>query len=149
MCHWPQGKRFEQDGQIGKVFNGGSGKGSWRPYCKRCDTLHERGCLIQEFSKTNGNAIVQIKGVKGAVKGIYHIQHLNAYHSKLKQFLASFNGMSSKYLNNYLTWNNMVKHRRGSLTEKTRRLLENVVAVLFWGDLPSATGKAFAAIISE
>ena len=85
----------------------------------------------RKFSKKNGNDLVQIKGGKGSVKGIYHIQHLNSYHSKLKSFLNSFNGVSSKYLNNYLTWNNTVEHRPGSLAEKARKLLEKVTSVLF------------------
>lgn len=85
----------------------------------------------RRFSKKNGNSLVQIKGGKGSVKGIYHIQHLNAYHSKLKSFLRPFNGVSSKYLNNYLTWNNAVGRRQGGLAEKARHLLEKVVSVLF------------------
>ena len=85
----------------------------------------------RKFSKDNGNGLMQIKGGKGTVKGIYHIQHLNAYHSKLKAFLASFKGVSSKYLNNYLTWNNVVGARRGGLAEKARTLLDLVVSALF------------------
>ena len=42
------------------------------------------------FYKDNGNGLVQIKGGKKTVKGIYHIQHLNAYQSKLKLFLDGF-----------------------------------------------------------
>ena len=85
----------------------------------------------RRFSKDNGNNLVQIKGGKGAVKGIYHIQHLNAYHSGLKAFLASFRGVSTKYLNNYLTWNNVVGARRGGLAEKALTLLDLVVSALF------------------
>lgn len=48
------------------------------------------------------------------------VEKVNSYHSKLKSFLNSFNGVSSKYLNNYLTWNNTVEHRPGSLAEKAR-----------------------------
>jgi len=44
---------------------------------------------------------VQIKGGK-TVKGIFHIQHVNNYHSQLKDFLKPFHGVSTKYLNNYL-----------------------------------------------
>ena len=60
-----------------------------------------------------------------------NIQHLNAYHSKLKAFLASFKGVSTKYLNNYLTWNNVVGARRGGLAEKAMVLLDLVVSALF------------------
>ncbi|MBR5983573.1 MAG: IS1595 family transposase [Bacteroidales bacterium] len=98
---------------------------------KEATLCTDEDASYRRFSKRNGNDLVQIKGGKGSVKGIYHIQHLNCYHSKLKSFLAAFKGVSSKYLNNYLTWNNMVVHKGGTLAEKTRRLLENVVAVLF------------------
>ena len=41
--------------------------------------------------------------------GIYHINHINAYHSKLKSFLRKFNGVATKFLNNYIVWiGNMV-----------------------------------------
>jgi len=41
--------------------------------------------------------------------GIYHVQNINAYHSRLKQFLRRFKGVSTKYLNNYLVWNNLIQ----------------------------------------
>ena len=42
-------------------------------------------------------------------KGIYHIQNINGYHSRLKRFMKPFNGVSTKHLNNYLTWNNLIQ----------------------------------------
>lgn len=33
-----------------------------------------------------------------------HIQHANSFHSRLKGWVKDFNGVSTKYLNNYLTW---------------------------------------------
>jgi transposase-like protein len=35
---------------------------------------------------------------------IYHIQNVNAYHRRLKSFMAPFNGVATKYLDNYLAW---------------------------------------------
>jgi len=35
----------------------------------------------------------------------FTIQRINAYHSRLKAFLAGFRGVSTKYLDNYLAWN--------------------------------------------
>lgn len=35
---------------------------------------------------------------------IYHIQNVNNYHSRLKAWLASFNGVSTKHLTSYLDW---------------------------------------------
>jgi len=36
------------------------------------------------------------------VKNIYHIQNANGFHGRLKQWIKRFNGVSSKFLNNYL-----------------------------------------------
>lgn len=33
-------------------------------------------------------------------EGIYHIQHINAVHSKLKKWMNRFNGVATKYINN-------------------------------------------------
>lgn len=41
---------------------------------------------------------------KQRVKGIYHIQNVNSYHSRLKRWMDRFNGVSTKYLQNYLAW---------------------------------------------
>ena len=38
------------------------------------------------------------------IKGLYHIQNVNNYHARFKKWLDRFNGVASKYLNNYLTW---------------------------------------------
>lgn len=38
------------------------------------------------------------------MKGIYHIQHINAFHSNFKAFLQKFRGVSTKHLNSYLKW---------------------------------------------
>ncbi len=38
------------------------------------------------------------------IKGIYHIQNVNNFHSRLKRWLQRFNGVASKYLEHYLAW---------------------------------------------
>lgn len=43
---------------------------------------------------------------------VYHVQNINAYHSRLKHFIASFRGVSTKYLNNYLVWNNVIREAK-------------------------------------
>lgn len=90
----------------------------------------DENSIYRKFSEDNGHRLVQIKGRK-TVKGIYHIQYLNAYHTKLKAFVASFKGVSSKYLNNYLVWNNAVEHKGGSLREKTANILNFATSALF------------------
>ncbi len=37
-------------------------------------------------------------------EGVYHIQHINSIHSKLKRWMRVFNGVSTKYLSSYLCW---------------------------------------------
>lgn len=60
---------------------------------------------------------IQIKGGKGKV-GNYHIQHINSYHSILDTFIGRFKGVSSKYLGNYIVWNNIVKYAHERVDEK-------------------------------
>jgi transposase-like protein len=38
------------------------------------------------------------------VAGVYHIQNVNAYDSRLKQWMLRFHGVATKYLENYLGW---------------------------------------------
>ena len=38
------------------------------------------------------------------VRGSVHIQNVNAYHSRFKNWLRHFNGVATKYLENYLGW---------------------------------------------
>ena len=105
--------------------------GSWQP-CEPWATLcTDEEASYRKFAKENGNALVQIKGGKGTVKGIYHIQHLNAYHSNLKNFIGQFKGISSKYLNNYLVWNNEVERRKNGFAEKAVAVLQQVASAIF------------------
>jgi transposase-like protein/IS1 family transposase len=65
---------------------------AWRAfstYAKEKDLEHHR-------FKSDGT--VRVK------KGIYHIQNVNNYHSRLKTWVRRFNGVATKYLENYLAW---------------------------------------------
>jgi len=43
------------------------------------------------------------KGIR-VIKGIYHIQNVNSYYSRLKAWMNRFKGVATKYLINYLHW---------------------------------------------
>lgn len=43
------------------------------------------------------------KGIR-VIDKVFHIQNVNAYHSRLKQWIARFHGVASKYLEHYLGW---------------------------------------------
>ena len=38
------------------------------------------------------------------VEKVFHIQNVNAYHGRLKNWISRFHGVASKYLENYLSW---------------------------------------------
>jgi transposase-like protein len=57
------------------------------------------------FGKSNEFKHVKIKASEGQIiKGIYHVQHVNQKISDIRKFLATFNGVSTKYLQNYMNW---------------------------------------------
>ena len=45
-------------------------------------------------------------------RGSVHIQNVNAYHSRFKDWLAHFNGVATRYLENYLGWRWAIDQRR-------------------------------------
>ena len=59
------------------------------------------------FSRDHGICLVQMD-TECRVKGEYNIQRVNAYHSGLKRFTDHFHGVSTKYLDNYLSWFNLI-----------------------------------------
>lgn len=59
----------------------------------------------QYFCTTNAEHIVlPTNNKKPTVKGPYHINNVNALHSRFRKFLYKYNGVSTKYLNNYLSF---------------------------------------------
>lgn len=43
------------------------------------------------------------------IKGAYHLQNVNAYHSRFKGWLLRFHGVATKYLSNYLGWHHALE----------------------------------------
>ncbi len=56
------------------------------------------------FAKDNQIQLKQVRRGTHMVEGIYHINHINSFHSRLKRFMDGFNGVATKYLGNYITW---------------------------------------------
>ena len=42
---------------------------------------------------------------------VYHLSNINNFHSKLKQFISRFNGVATKYLDNYVNYFNDIRNR--------------------------------------
>ena len=58
------------------------------------------------------------KGVR-VVDGAFHIQNVNAYDSRLKQWMQRFHGVATRYLENYLGWRRMIERYRQNISPAT------------------------------
>lgn len=74
------------------------------------DRIEEKSTLCidshKSYIRLDSNFDVDIQKIETGKfkKGIYHIQHINSYHSRLKKWMDRFNGVATKYLNNYMYW---------------------------------------------
>jgi transposase-like protein/IS1 family transposase len=75
--------------------------------------LHSNNILVTDawrayktYAKEKGLEHYRIKSDNGThiIKGIYHIQNVNGFHSRMKKWIDRFKGVASKYLDNYLAW---------------------------------------------
>lgn len=63
-------------------------------------------------------------------KGIFNIQLNNYYHSALKAMTnIRFRGVATKYLNNYIVYNNFVTFAKGSFMEKIKILKNEIFTI--------------------
>ena len=69
-------------------------------------------------------------------RGPYHVQNINAYHSRLKHFTRKFKGVSTKYLNNYLVWQNVIMEGSRSRIELLKLAIKALVFTR-WCDISS------------
>ena len=75
------------------------------------------------------NNIKHVKVASGLFSnGVYNIQRVNNYHSRLKNFMNRFNGVSTKHLNNYLLWHNFVNFAKETVSEKTNILFKHMLS---------------------
>jgi transposase-like protein len=49
-------------------------------------------------------------------RGVFHIQNVNAYHSRLKGWMRRFNGVATKYLPSYLAWRRLFEREGDDIT---------------------------------
>jgi hypothetical protein len=50
--------------------------------------------------------------VRSAKAGAIHVQNVNAYHARLREWIARFHGVASRYLPNYLGWRRALDGQR-------------------------------------
>ena len=68
---------------------------------------------------------INVAAGQRVVGGIYHIQNVNAYDSRLKQWMAGFHGVATHYLESYLGWHRMID-RLGQNVTPTDCLLSSI-----------------------
>jgi hypothetical protein len=61
--------------------------------------------------------IIASKG-EHAHEKVLHIQNVNAYGSRFKQWLGRFNGVATKYLQSYLGWRRWLEKGEDAVTPK-------------------------------
>lgn len=90
---------------------------------KKSTLVTDKMASYIKFADRNSLNLVQLEDGKRK-KDIYNIQHINNYHSRLKRFMTNFNGVSTKYLNNYLIWHNLINYAKETEVEKQNILLK-------------------------
>jgi hypothetical protein len=66
--------------------------------------------VYASFSEGQGITHQVVRNRAGErVVGAYHIQHVNGYHRRLKEWMERFHGVATHYLRNYLGWRRMLE----------------------------------------
>ena len=92
----------------------------------------DKASAYVKFAETYNLELIALKSGYEYVRGIYHIQHVNAFHSKLKSFLRGFNGIATKYLQSYLNWFVWIyKHSEMNVVSMNQKTLGKSVGNVF------------------
>lgn len=72
--------------------------------------------VYSAFARATGIAHQPLPLRGPRVRGAFHIQHVNAYDSRLKNWMRRFHGVATRYLDQYLGWRRMLERYRDGLT---------------------------------
>ncbi|WP_309680480.1 IS1595 family transposase [Polaromonas sp.] len=90
-----------------------------RPLIDRDAILCTDGARVyQTVARVTGLAHRAINVQQGirVIDGAFHIQNVNAYDSRLKEWIRRFHGVATKYLENYLGWRRMMERYRQNIS---------------------------------
>ncbi len=65
---------------------------------------------------------VNLKAGERVRDGVFHIQNVNAYDSRLKQWMRRFNGVATRYLGSYLGWRRSLERAHAALSPEAMLL---------------------------
>jgi len=76
------------------------------------------GAAYRLFAKAEDITLkaVNLSGGIRVVEKVFHIQNVNAYHSRLKSWMRRFHGVSTRHLPNYLGWRRLIERETGTLS---------------------------------
>lgn len=84
----------------------------------------------KSYPSTTKNLNVELKQIprgKQMIDDVYHLQHINSLHSSFKRWIVHFNGVATKYLNNYLAWFKFLQlSKKNKNSNRIQDLLINV-----------------------
>ena len=76
------------------------------------------GAPYRLFAEAEGITLKAVNLSKGirVVENVFHIQNVNAYHSRLKSWMRRFHGVATHYLPNYLGWRRLIERESNTLS---------------------------------
>jgi transposase-like protein len=89
--------------------------GAYRSFARRHGIAHET---------VNLRAGVR---VRRSAAGAIHVQNVNAYHQRLRQWLSRFRGVASRYLPNYLGWHRALDSGQVTSAEQLLRIAIKII----------------------
>ena len=88
-----------------------------KPLIDRDSVLCTDGASVYSaFAKKYGIRHEPVKAQKARVRGAFHIQNVNSYDSRLKNWMRRFHGVATKYLKHYLGWRRMLERYSKEIT---------------------------------
>lgn len=72
-------------------------------------------CAVAKEMGIPHQAVNLAAGIR-VIDGVYHVQNVNAYDSRLKQWMQRFHGVATRHLAHYLGWRRLIERHRNAPT---------------------------------
>ena len=94
--------------------------------------VSDSNAAYRAFSRKHGIAhaagnICAGERVRRSAAGAIHVQNVNAYHQRLRQWLSRFRGVASRYLPNYLGWHRTLDSGQVTSAEQLLRIAIEII----------------------
>ena len=134
-----QGVSLSKVGKLGKVSSECVEKAFSGRIAADAVLVTDNERAYRRFSEESGVMLVQMETGQRTKEG-FNIQRINAYHSRIKEFVRHFHGVSTKYLNNYLAWYNLLFSPSKSMGDTEHLLFGRALSAqkrMLWKELPA------------